>query len=264
MIGEDEVARCWDANSSVWADQVRKGFDVYRELVNNPSMFELIGPVNGLSVLDIGCGEGYNTRKLARLGAHVAGIDLSAAMIASASAAEERELLGITYHVGSFARMATVGDRSVDLVVAFMSLMDGPGYEAAVRESYRVLKPEGCMVFSITHPCFLTEGMRWITDENSEARLAVSNYFSTTPYLDRWKFSLSPEAAGLPEFEVAYFPRTLSGYLNPLLRAGFQLLEIREPMPSEEDCRRIPSLGKWRQHAAIYLQVKARKGPSIR
>ena len=70
---ESDVARYWDANAPVWTDQVRKGYDYYRELLNNPSMFAFIGHIQGKSVLDAGCGEGYNTRKLARLGAKVVG-----------------------------------------------------------------------------------------------------------------------------------------------------------------------------------------------
>lgn len=259
-ISESEVARYWDGNSAVWADQVRKGFDIYREVLNNPSMFEMIGSVKGKVVLDVGCGEGHNTRTLARLGAKVVGIDISPKMIELAAAAEIDEPLGISYHACSFSRMPLFKDSTFDRVVGFMSLMDGPDYEEAIREIYRVLGPGGELSFSITHPCFLTEGLRWIVDENGEAeKLAVGNYFKKTPYLDKWKFSSSPESAQLPEFLVPYFPRTLSKYLNVLLVTGFQILEIREPCPSEEDCKKFPTLQRWSKHAAIFLQVKVGK-----
>jgi len=259
-INEGEVARYWDGNSAVWADQVRKGFDRYRELINNPSVFDLIGPVDGLRILDAGCGEGHNTRKLARMGARLTGIDISEKMVERAVELEEESPLGITYHRCSFSRMSILEGDAFDMAVAFMSLMDGPDFPAAMKELHRVLHPGGNLVFSITHPCFFTEGMRWFMDERTgQERVCVGNYFKNTPYVDKWKFSMSPEVSRLPEFEVPNFPRTLSEYVNGVLHAGFQLVELREPRPTEEDCRKYPALEKWRNHAAIFLQVRAQK-----
>jgi ubiquinone/menaquinone biosynthesis C-methylase UbiE len=259
-ISEEEVARYWDGNSAVWADQVRKGFDLYRELINNPSIFELIGPVAGLRVLDAGCGEGHNTRKLAHMGAHMTGIDISEKMIERAMESETASPLGITYHRSSFSSMPILTDGAFDMAVAFMSLMDGPDYQAAMKELHRVLRPGGELVFSITHPCFLTEGMHWMTDSRTgQERVCVGNYFKKTPYVERWKFSMSPESSRLPEFAVPNFPRTLSEYVNGVLSAGFQLGELREPRPTEEACKKYPALEKWRKHAAIFLQLRAYK-----
>lgn len=39
---------------------VRKGWDAYREHFNNPAFFEFIGDLSDKTVLDAGCGEGYN------------------------------------------------------------------------------------------------------------------------------------------------------------------------------------------------------------
>jgi len=259
-ISDDDVARYWDTNSATWTPQVRKGFDGYRELINNPSIFEMIGTIAGREILDAGCGEGYNTRKLARMGAHVTGIDISPKMIEFAIQEEHTAPLGITYRNYSFSNMKMLADQTFDMVVAFMSLMDGRDYAGAVNEIHRVLRPGGYLIFSITHPCFLTKGLTWIKDENgSEYRVSVGNYFMKAPYVEKWKFTLSPEAQRLPEFEVPNFPRTLSEYMNELISNGFQLAELREPRPTEEACKRNPKLEKWRDHAAIFLQIKVRK-----
>jgi len=61
QIPGQEVARCWDENANLWADHVRKGWDAYREYLNNPAFFEFMGDLSGKTVLDAGCGEGYNT-----------------------------------------------------------------------------------------------------------------------------------------------------------------------------------------------------------
>lgn len=100
-ITETEVARHWDKNADLWADHVARGWDLYREYLNNPAFIKLIGNIKGQKVLDVGCGEGHNTRILARQGALMTGVDISRKMIAHARAAEKKEPLGISYQ-GSF------------------------------------------------------------------------------------------------------------------------------------------------------------------
>ena len=225
-IGEQEVAEYWNANAPVWIDQVGKGFDLYREVLNNPAIFDLIGEVRGKRVLDAGCGEGRNTRLLAKRGADVCGVDLSEAMIVRARYEETNAKHRIEYFTGSYCRMPFFQDNRFDLVVSFMALMDGPDYEKTVREIRRVLKPGGELVFSISHPCFMTKAYGWVTDnKGNKTKLTVSDYFNKEPYIGRWKFTLSPDAGSLPDFVIPYFPRTLSECINPLIEGGFKLVQ---------------------------------------
>src|SRR5215472_9816185 len=164
-ITEDDVARYWDANAGPWADEVRQGHDVAREWLNNPAFLAFVGDLRGRDVLDAGCGEGYNTRILARRGARMTGVDLSERMIELAREEESRNPLGIQYTRTSYADLGKFADASFDAVVSFMAMMDGPGFDVAMRESFRVLRPGGMLAFSISHPCFLTKRSRWIRNE---------------------------------------------------------------------------------------------------
>lgn len=259
-ISENEVAEYWNANAPVWIDQVEKGFDVYREELNNPAIFEFIGDMRGKRILDAGCGEGRNTRLLAKRGADVCGVDLSEVLVGRAREEEAQAKLGIRYFTGSYCRMPFFQDEEFDLVASFMAMMDGPDYEGAVSEIQRVLKPGGELVFSITHPCFMTSGYGWVTNqEGNKTKLTVAGYFDKEPYVEHWKFSHSVNADHLPEFAIPCFPRTLCEYLNPLMDAGFSLVHLNEPRPSEEICKKYPSFLGWRDIAAIFLHVKARK-----
>jgi SAM-dependent methyltransferase len=259
-ISEEEVAAYWDRNAPHWADQVRKGYDAFRDRLNTPAMLERIGPVSGLRVLDAGCGEGTNARILARAGAKVKGVDISSSMIAAARAEERSSPLGIDYVLGSFSAPGPFEAGSFDLVVSFMALMDAPHYVEALGEFHRLLSPGGRLVFSVTHPCFLTPQLEWLqADAAGRRRLAVGSYFSEEHYVDEWCFSRRPEDDDAQPFRVPNFPRTLSGYLNPIVEAGFAIEGIGEPRPSEELCVEIPEWRKWREEAAIFLHVSARK-----
>jgi ubiquinone/menaquinone biosynthesis C-methylase UbiE len=257
-FSEAEVAKHWDDNADVWAEHVRKGWDSYREHLNNPAFLKLIGDLNGKKVLDAGCGEGYNTRIFARMGAKMTGIDVSTRMIEHARQAEQRELLGIRYEIASFTDLSIFSDESFDTAVSTMALMDGSDYEKAIGEIYRVLKRQGDFFFSISHPCFMTDGFGWVNEnEDIKPQLIVSGYFSKKHWVEHWRFSQVPEEIrkDLPLFAIPRFPRTLSEYINPLIQTGFLLKRLSEPRPSESDCRKYPYLRKWRDTGALFLHI---------
>jgi 2-polyprenyl-3-methyl-5-hydroxy-6-metoxy-1,4-benzoquinol methylase len=83
-----EVAAYWEANADAWTRHSRAGYDVYRDALNTPAFLAALPPVAGLSGLDIGCGEGANTRQVARRGARMAGIDIAPTFIRHAAQAE--------------------------------------------------------------------------------------------------------------------------------------------------------------------------------
>ena len=81
------MAAAWDANAAIWVEHVRAGYDRYRELFTLPAFLASVPDLSGLEVIDLGCGEGSNTRALARRGARMTGLDLSSRMIVAAARA---------------------------------------------------------------------------------------------------------------------------------------------------------------------------------
>ena len=163
VIGEAEVRQAWDRNAPIWTDRVRAGMDLYREVFNNPSFLAFLPDISGREVIDLGCGEGRNTRLLAEKGARATGVDLSPAMIAAARTEETRRPLGIEYHNHSFTDLSIFPDARFDIAVSTMALMDSPDFAAAARQAFRVLRDDGQFIFSVLHPCFVTPGLRWIS-----------------------------------------------------------------------------------------------------
>ena len=258
IITEGEVTQHWDDNADVWTEHVRKGWDTYREHLNNPAFLKLIGNLKGKIVLDAGCGEGYNTRIFARMGAMMTGIDISPRLIEHARMAEQKVPLDIRYEVASFADMSIFKNDSFDTVVSTMALMDSPDYEKAINEIYRVLQKNGDFFFSISHPCFMTKGFGWVTDrQGNQEKLTVSGYFSKKQWVERWQFSQAPDEIrkDVPQFAIPRFPRTLAEYINPLADTGFILKKLAEPRPSASDCREHPYLQRWRDAGSLFLHL---------
>lgn len=84
----DEVRRYWEANADVWTTLVRTGHDIHRDFLNTPAFLAMLPNVKGLAGLDIGCGEGANTRHLADLGARMTALDIAATFVRHAASHE--------------------------------------------------------------------------------------------------------------------------------------------------------------------------------
>src|SRR5262245_44371549 len=121
-MNHHEVGRFWNASANAWTRLARDGYDVYRDYLNTPAFFALLPNVAGLAGLDLGCGEGHNTRLLARRGARVTAIDIAEAFIKHARQAEAEEPLGIAYLVASAVALPFT-DGTFDFATGFMSNM---------------------------------------------------------------------------------------------------------------------------------------------
>jgi len=164
-----EVAEMWEANAETWTRHARAGYDIYRDALNTPAFLAMLPPISGLRGLDVGCGEGSNTRALARLGAKMCAIDIAPTFIRYARATEISDPLGIVYQVAD-ALSLPFTDASFDFVSAFMSMMDVPDQGRALREVHRVLHPGGFLQFSILHPCFAPPHRRVLRNTNGTTR----------------------------------------------------------------------------------------------
>jgi len=98
-------------------------------LVNTPAFFELLPDVDGLRALDLGCGEGHNTRLLAHRGADMVALDVSQPFMSAAAAQEQSDPLGISYVLGDATRLP-FPSKSFDVVTAFHD----PSPDRRVRE----------------------------------------------------------------------------------------------------------------------------------
>jgi SAM-dependent methyltransferase len=188
--------------------------------------------LKGLRVLDLACGYGTASRYLARRGASVTGLDISAAMLSRARDLEAGEPLGIRYIHGDAADTAWWDGVAYDGVLANMSLMDIDDLPGAIATAAAVLTSGGWFSFSVFHPCYPggPEGSwsglpSWPPDRG----YAREGWWSTAGEGVRGR------AGGNH--------RMLSTYLNTVLRAGLVLEELAErgtsvPVALIARCRR--------------------------
>ncbi|MCW6512076.1 class I SAM-dependent methyltransferase [Lichenifustis flavocetrariae] len=260
----DDVARAWEANAETWTRHARRGLDVYRDALNTPTFLALLPPVDGLVGLDIGCGEGSNTRQLARRGACMRAVDIAPTFIRHAQETEAADPLGITFTLGDGLSLP-FKDGGFDFATAFMSLMDMPDPGQALREAARVLRPGGFLQFSILHPCFMPPHRKVLRDDEGRVRgVELGGYFDRIDGReDTWWFSTLPKAERdeVEPFRTPRFHRTLSEWIAMIVGTGLVIEAMGEPRADPELARTVPIVADTAV-VPLFLHVRARKPPA--
>lgn len=210
------------------------GGDIQRYIVA-PAMLDIIGPVNGKEILDLYCGAGYLSRRLATMGAKITAIDSSERLIGIARELNKRENSKIEYAIAEPTDLSVVEDSTFDDVICNMGLMITRDLAGTVAELARLVKLGGRFIFSIIHPCFGMPDSCWVKDsEGHNIYKSVDNY-----HTEGWWPS---ELTGMIRSRSKAKHRTLSRYVNALSARGFNVRRIVEPKPSLEALTLKPQL----------------------
>jgi 2-polyprenyl-3-methyl-5-hydroxy-6-metoxy-1,4-benzoquinol methylase len=233
----DENRRLWDANAAWWDDQIGDGNE-FQDLLIEPASERLLAVRPGDAILDIACGAGRFTRRLAQLGARVTAFDHSEAFIERARQ-RTPETATIQYRVCDAAdrdALLGLGHGAFDKAVCTMALMDMPVIETLLQALPAVLTPGGAFVFSLLHPCFHSTAVRMFAEtvEDGAGRFIVQNGVRVTAY--RTPTAKKTEGIlGQPEAQYV-FHRPLQVLLGAGFRAGFVVDGMEEPvLPRPED-----------------------------
>ena len=237
---EVEETRClWNKLADDWLIQVGDEGDRNRILNSDPVLWEFAGMVDGLKVIDAGCGTGYLANKLHQLGAKVIGVDFSIRMLEIAGS----RYPNIDFRLDDCCQLSTVSDEEFDLLISNYVLMDMPDLDGAVDSFYRVLKPKGVAIIVFSHPCFDVG--------NSESLEGGTRRTFTweLPYFEIGRRVDKPWSHFTDEF--IWFHRPLSDYFKSFKRSGFLLEDFEEPRIREdkyhlvEDERKLNQLSSW-------------------
>jgi ubiquinone/menaquinone biosynthesis C-methylase UbiE len=196
--------------------------------VEEPLVRRLLGDVRGKKVLDVACGTGRHSVRLAEEGAYVTALDRSEEMLAVARAKTDR----VRWLRGDLDRLP-FDDASFDVVVCALVLEHVEHIDPVIAEAARVLLAGGRYVVSVFHPAFLWKGVvpHFVSAENAEL-----------------------------EYEMPAHVHLPSEYVAAFRKAGFELGHFSEPIVDDAMCARYANMQKHRGlPLAIVIEGIARR-----
>lgn len=242
-ITDADVDASWSANFDAWDAGYDERGDHTRKYQTDPVLFELLGDVGGLRILDAGSGAGYLSRLLARRGARMVAVENARRAHEIALDYQRRHPLQIEFHHASISSMPFLADGSVDAAVANFVLMDVRDYEGAIGEIARVLRPGGSFVAVISYPSMdgrwhtpapdsprREDRAGWLDDDYFIRRAGYSQWGDLKPYLT--------------------FHRPLPDYIQAAKRAALALTDLDVPEISKE-AREIWPAAAVRHHQRV-------------
>jgi SAM-dependent methyltransferase len=204
FTGADAEAK-WAREEIVWGSFEWPEFEL-----------EIIGSVDGLDVVELGCGTAYFSAWLARRGARPVGVDITPAQLETARRMQKLHDLEFPL-VEASAEDVPLPDASFDLAISEFGASIWCDPERWVPEAARLLRPGGRLVFArgstIEQLCFGEERVTERLEHDWRE-------------LDRMDFR--SEGGGIE------FHPPIGVMLGHLRRAGFELLELHELLASAD------------------------------
>lgn len=184
---------------------------------------KLLPDFQGKRVLDLGYGYGWHCQyAMEHHAQYVLGVDISKRMLETAK--QKHAHPQIEYRQIAMEDLTLEPD-SFDVVFSSLALHYVKDYEQLVQHIANWLTKGGNFVFSVEHPVFTSYGNQdWYYDENGNIL-----HFP----VDRYFYEGQREAVFLQEKVVKYH-RTLTTYLETLMKHGFMIQHVVEPQPPLE------------------------------
>lgn len=207
--------------------------------IEHPAMRKQLGKVNGLAVLDAGCGPGILSSWLLAHGAQVTGFDISPKMI---TLARKRCGRKAKFFLTDMARpLPSLQDNSFDVVGSSLAIDYVRNWRIPLKEFHRVLKRNGRLVLTVQHPL---GSYLWY----KPASTVGVHYVEAT-----WR-----GFGGEPVIVPDYY-RSFAEIIMPLIRAGFTIRAVVDALPVPALKAKEPQLYKKYRAFPPFMIIEARK-----
>ena len=135
----------FDKEAKMYDDWYKTKLGNFVDKVETKCVFDLFKVRKGMKVLDVGCGTGNFSIKLAKMGCEVIGIDISEEMLKVAKDKAKKEGLNIKFYNMDVYDMK-FEDNCFDGVISVTAFEFLKDPDKAIEEMFRVLKPKGYLL----------------------------------------------------------------------------------------------------------------------
>ena len=185
------------------------------------SELKLLGEVEEKRIVELGCGAAENSITLAKKGGICTGVDVSLEQLKYAKNVIKENNVKIELIEGDIENLTMIDDAVFDIAISTFALDWMQDLNAAFKEAYRILKPNGIFVFSLQHPIYNLLGAEHTNLK--ELKITVSYFEKEVTFVESTGIDLRVHAS------------KISDIINGLIKIGFKIEVILEPKPLERD-----------------------------
>ncbi len=213
----------YDKFAKQYSDSHGDDGDYFHQTQIDPNILKIVGNPKDKVVYDLGCGNGYMSRKFVTNGAKVFASDISEELIKLAK--EKSKGLDIDYSVRDGIDFSSFEDQKFDIVIMNMVIHYIEDIDSLFKEISRVLKPNGILSFSTNHFFRPTSPYSdWIKGEiKGEEKL----FIKVTNYLEEYK--VTTKSGWDNETELTIINRPINKLINTMSKYDLYLKEVYEP-----------------------------------
>ena len=212
-----------------------------------PIVIDFIDKIEGKTFLDLGCGLGHFSKELSNLGAKsIVGIDVSEREILYAK--QNNKLDNIEYKVLNAENIETMGLK-FDIIISNIVVDYIENLDLLLQSIYNCLNKDGVFIFSQVHPLSTAPIHKrpWLEDDFCKSIYQLSDY----------SFEGKREMNYFDGI-VTMYHRTFSTLLKLIIKNNFEILNVAEPTPSEDELSSYPERTK-NLHKPSFLVFKLKK-----
>ena len=222
-MSKNNIKEHWNLIASEYQKKRKLSFEDIEYALGyaRESELNLLGNVEGKKIVELGCGGAENSITLAKKGGNCTGVDMSLEQLEIAKHLMIENKVKIELIQGDIESLTMFDDEIFDIAISIFALDWMQDLNAAFKEAYRVLKPNGVFVFSTQHPIYNLLG----AEELDLKKLKIAqSYFEK-----EWTFN---DSTGI---DLRVHASKISDIINGLIRIGFNIESILEPKPLETE-----------------------------
>lgn len=208
-FSDKKIIDSWSKNAHPWVSAVQEQQIESRKLISDQAIVDAISSLNGPSILDIGCGEGWLARKLSSLGFNVLGVDVIPELID-----EARKKCTGQYEVIAYEDVSNrTISKKFDIAVCNFSLLGKESVDGLFKVLPTLLNKGAYLIVQTPHPVICCgeleykDGWRegsWL-GFNSDFTDAAPWYFRT---IESWKKLFTDNGFEITHLNEPISPKT--------------------------------------------------------
>lgn len=223
----------------------RKNEDHANKSIETPIIQNLVGNVEGLRILELGCGDGsYGLEHLINNCEYYIGIDGSRNMYELAT--KNLEKYKNSKVILSDLEEWRGEEPHFDLIISRLTLHYVENLKDLIKRINISLKDHGRLIISVEHP-IMTSNKEVVPIPSAQKEIKVKDYFEVGERRINWLGG-----------NVIKYHRTLEEYFKILKKCGFEIEIIKEAMPEKVNFTSITNYEQ-KRNFPLFLIISANK-----